>query len=498
MVMPQRLTIVHRIFTVYQIKIAFKVMNCATQMVICAAGNGVGRMKIVIVGDGKVGYALTKILSQEGHDITVIDSNPQVLQQSVERLDVMVVHGNGASLEVQQEAGVAGSDLLIAATSGDEINLLCCILARKLGCCHTIARVRNPDYTNQLQFLREELGLSMTINPERAAAQEIFHLLQFPSFLKRDSFAKGRIELVELKIKEESPLAGCRLDRLQDVIKARVLICAVEREGNVTIPTGSFVLQVGDKITVTAASWDLAKLIKSLKINTQKVHNVMIIGGSHIAAYLTENLLAIGVGVKIIEERPQRCAELSEILPDALIINGNGSSQELLLAEGLEETDAIITLTGIDEENLIISMYADHVGVPKSITKINRLEYASIFKEKGLGSVVSPKLITANHIVRYVRAMENTTGSAVITLHRIVDNKAEALEFIVSDGAQGLRIPLHQLRLRPNLLIACINRNGKVILPSGNDYIQEGDTVVVVTTSNQSIYDFNDIFREES
>lgn len=455
-------------------------------------------MKIVIVGDGKVGYALTKKLSHEGHDIIVIDSNPQVLQQSMELLDVMVVHGNGASLEVQEEADVAQSDLLIAATSADEINLLCCVLARKLGCRHTIARVRNPEYNNQLRFLREELGLSMTINPERAAAREIFHLLQFPSFLKRDTFAKGRVEVVELKIKEGSPLAGRRLDQLQEATKVRVLICAVEREGRVTIPTGRFTLRVGDKITVTADNRDLAQLIKNLKITTQKIHNVMIIGGSRIAGYLAEDLLSSGVSVKIIEQKPERCETLSEALPHALIINGDGSSQELLQAEGLADTDAIITLTGIDEENLIISMYADHVGVPKAITKVNRLEYAWVFKEKGIGSVVSPKLITANDIVRYVRAMENTTGGSVITLHRIVDDKAEALEFLVSPGARNLGLPLHKLTLKPNILIACINRGGRIIIPSGGDHIQEGDTVIVVTTSDQSIYDLNDIFLEEA
>ena len=454
-------------------------------------------MKIVIVGDGKVGYALTQKLSREGHDIIVIDSNPQVLQ-SVELLDVLVVHGNGASLEVQQEADVAHSDLLIAATSADEINLLCCVLARKLGCRHTIARVRNPEYTKQLQFLREELGLSMTINPERAAAREIFHLIQFPSFLKRDTFAKGRVELVELKIKEGSPLAGRRLDQLEQATKVRVLICAVERDGQVTIPAGQFMLRGGDKITVTADNRDLAQLIKNLKIDTQKIHHVMIIGGSRIAAYLAEDLLASGVAVKIIEQKPQRCEALSEALPHALIINGDGSTQDLLMAEGLAETDAVITLTGIDEENLIISMYADHVGVPKAITKVNRLEYAWVFKEKGIGSVVSPKLITANDIVRSVRAMENTTGGSVITLHRIVDDKAEALEFQVSSGARNLGLPLHKLTLKPNILIACITRGGRIIIPSGSDHIQEGDTVIVVTTSEQGICDLNDIFLDHA
>ena len=455
-------------------------------------------MKIVIVGDGKVGYTLTENLSKEGHDLVVIDSNPLVLQEALDNLDVMVVNGNGASLEVQRKAGVDTSDLLIAATSSDEINVLCCVLAKKLGCKHTISRVRNPEYAQQLQFLREDLGLSMTINPELAAAREIFRIIQFPSFLKRDSFAKGRVELVELKLADDSALVGKALDQIHDVIKTRTLVCAVERGDKVHIPNGNFVLEAGDKITVTASRSNLAILLKNLKETNYKIHNVMIIGGGRIAEYLSEELIRSGVNVKIVEKDEARCVELAEKLPEAVIINGDGSKQELLKEEGIQQTDAVITLTNIDEENLIISMFADYVGAPKTITKINRTEYSRMFFDKGIGSVVSPKELTANDIIRYVRAMGNTTGGAVRTLHRIVDGKAEALEFEAVDTTKNLNIPLMKLKLKKDILIACINRGGQVIIPRGNDYIAKRDIVIVVTNADRVISDLNDIFAEEA
>lgn len=454
-------------------------------------------MKIVVVGDGKVGYTLTKQLSQEGHDLVVIDNDPRVLQHSMESLDVFVVQGNGATLSVQQEAEVGQSDLLIAATSGDEINLLCCILAKKLGCRHTIARVRNPDYTKQLALLREDLGLSMTINPERTAAHEIFRLLQFPSFLKRDTFCRGRVELVEVKIREGSPLAGVQLKDFHRVTGVNVLVCAVDRGGQVTIPVGDFRLESGDKITVTAANTDLAKLIDNLKMTTQKVRDVMIIGGGRISAYLAKLLLNSGIRVKIIERDMDKCRALSEALPNAIIICGDGTSQELLLSEGITETDAVIPLTNVDEENIVLSLYADHMGVAKSVTKINRTEYEAIFRDRGLGSVVSPKLLTANDIVGYVRAMKQSTASAMLSLYRLCDGQVEALEFHAREGTRFLGVPFKTVKLRPNLLIACINRGAEVIIPKGDDCIQAGDNVVVVTTAEQTISTLNDIFASE-
>lgn len=451
-------------------------------------------MKIVIVGDGKVGYTLTKRLSQEGHDIVVIDNNRSVLLQSQEALDVAVVDGNGASVEVQREAGVGSSDLLIAATSGDETNLLCCMVARKLGCRHTIARVRNPEYDQQTRFLKDELGLSMVINPEKAAALEIFRLLQYPSFLKRDSFAKGSVELVELKIKENNVLANTRLDQFRTLSNVNALVCAVERGGMVSIPKGNFSLQVGDKLTIATDAGDLVRLIKNLGVYTPKAQHVMIIGGSRTAKYLAQRLISSKVKLTIIEKNEKRCQELSETLPEATIVHGNGTEQGLLIEEGIRKMDAVVTLTGMDEENLIVSMFADYIGVPKSVTKINRTEYNNVYENKGIDSIVSPKLLTTNEIIRYVRAMDDTTGGSVVTLYRIVDGKAEALEFSIKNDAPYNNIPLHKLRLKPNLLIASIIRARKVIIPSGNDEIHKGDTVIIVTTTDHAIAELRDIF----
>ena len=451
-------------------------------------------MKIVIVGDGKVGYTLTKRLSQEGHDIVVIDNNRSVLLQSQEALDVAVVDGNGASVEVQREAGVGSSDLLIAATLGDETNLLCCMVARKLGCRHTIARVRNPEYDQQTRFLKDELGLSMVINPEKAAALEIFRLLQYPSFLKRDSFAKGSVELVELKIKENNVLANTRLDQFRTLSNVNALVCAVERGGMVSIPKGSFSLQVGDKLTIATDAGDLVRLIKNLGVYTPKAQHVMIIGGSRTAKYLAQRLISSKVKLTIIEKNEKRCQELSETLPEATIVHGNGTEQGLLIEEGIRKMDAVVTLTGMDEENLIVSMFADYIGVPKSVTKINRTEYNNVYENKGIDSIVSPKLLTTNEIIRYVRAMDDTTGGSVVTLYRIVDGKAEALEFSIKNDAPYNNISLHKLRLKPNILIASIIRARKVIIPSGNDEIRRGDTVIIVTTTDHAIAELRDIF----
>jgi trk system potassium uptake protein len=455
-------------------------------------------MKIVIVGDGKVGYTLTKSLSEEGHDLVVIDNNRRVLQSSQEALDVAVVDGNGASVEVQREAGVGTADLLIAATNGDETNLLCCMVAKKLGCKHTIARVRNPEYDQQIRFMREELGLSMVINPEKAAALEIFRLLQFPSFLKRDSFARGNAELVELKLKDGNALVGKAMQQFRTVADVNALVCAVERESDIFIPKGNFTMQSGDRITIAADAADLMRLIKNLKVYTPKAQHVMIIGGSRTATYLAQRLIRNKIGLTIIELDEKRCMDLSEMLPQATVINGNGTDQKLLLSEGIASSDAVVSLTGIDEENLLVSMFANYVGVPKTITKINRTEYNPVFESMGgIDSVVSPKLLTANEIVRYVRAMEHTTGGSVLTLYKIVDGKAEALEFSVKGEAPFINIPLYRLKLKKNVLIASIIRARKVIIPSGSDVMQKGDTVIVVTEANRAIHDLKDIFEGE-
>lgn len=453
-------------------------------------------MHIIIVGDGKVGVALTEQLSQEGHDVTVIDSNPKVLEESLQSYDVMVVHGNGASIGVLKDAGVEEADLLIAATSRDEINLLTCIVARKLGAKHTIARVRNPEYTEQLVLMREELGLSMTVNPEFAAAREIYHLLQFPSFLKRDSFARGRVEIVEIHVDGASKLAGIPLKSLYEIARVRVLVCVVERGGVVHIPDGNFTLQAGDNIYVTAETRDLAKLIKNLGIVKQKVRDIIIVGGSRVAYYLALRCLHAGMGVKIIEQNHDRCVELAGLLPEAVIIEADGSRQDILTAEGMASADAIITLTNIDEENIVIAMYASHLGVPKVITKVNRTEYVKTFKSMGIDTFISPKALCCTDIVRYVRAMQNTTGGSVITLHRMVEGKAEALEFRASETTRHLGETLLDIHLKPEILIAGITHGGRTVIPSGSDSFAAGDNIVVVTTSGRPISDLNDIFAD--
>lgn len=452
-------------------------------------------MRIVIVGDGKVGSTLTQELSKEGHDVVVIDQNRVVLKKTMETFDVMGIQGNGASLKVQKEADVGSADLLIAVTSGDEINLMCCILAKKLGVGNTIARVRNPEYEEQLYFLKDELGLSMTVNPEKMAANEIVRLLQYPTLLKRDSFARGRVEIVELKIKENGIFDGIRLNELYRVCKIKVLICGVQRENEVFIPSGDFVLRGRDKIYVTAETENLTSLIEYMGLISRKIKKVMIIGGSRISYYLTKELLKSKISVKIIEHNYDRCIHLSEQLPGALIIHGDGSTQDILISEGVKNADGVVTLTNIDEENLVISIHANHLGAVKTITKVNRLEYRYLLNDIGIDSVISPKLLTAYEIVRFVRAMGNTAGSAVLTLHRFADNAIEALEFRVSQESKYLNRSLAELPVKNNILIACISRKGKILIPSGDDHIELNDRVVVVMKESQAVSDLNDIFN---
>lgn len=455
-------------------------------------------MKIVIVGDGKVGFALTVQLSKEGHDVVVIDSNKLVLQEAQQSLDVNVVHGNGATLKVQKMANVGDSELLIAATSADEINLLCCIMARKLGCKHTIARVRNPEYYYQLFDLKDELGLSMMINPEHTTANEIYRLLQFPSFLKRDSFAKGRIEIVELEVRDGSVLSGAKLYQMYQLVNVKVLVCAVEREGKVYIPDGNFLLAPGDRLSITASSSDLTKLIRNLRLTQRKVRDAIIVGGSRIAFYLAEKLLANGVSVKLIESNAEKCRELADMLPKATVVCADGSDRSVLDSEGVAQTDAVVTLTDFDEVNLIISMYANFLNTYKVITKINRTEFTEVLNGKGIDCVISPKDLCCNDIVRYVRAMSNrkSTSGTMLALHRIVGDRVEALEFRASKDMPQIGKKLSQLRLRPNTLIASLNRGGQIIIPKGSDSIERGDTVVVVALSDQAVNNLSDIFLD--
>lgn len=452
-------------------------------------------MKIIIAGDGKVGLALTRLLSEEGHDLVTIDTNREVLERSAQLYDVMAVVGNCATMATLREANVEQADLLIAATSADEINLLCCLTARKLNpSLHTIARVRSPEYLEQLYLMREDFGLSMLINPEREAAKEIFRLLKIPGFLKRETFAKGRVEIVELRVLENSLLENVSLSRLPEVLSGcRVLVCAVIRGGKVIIPSGDTILRRGDHIYVTAPVAVLSELVKRLGIPQKKIRHAMLIGGGRVSYYLAQSLLGAGVRVKIIEQKPERCQQLASMLPRAYIIEGDGSSQSLLETEGIAETDALVTLTGLDEQNVIMSLYGSAEGVPNVITKVNRMESTGMLENLSVGSVVSPKELCCAHIVQYVRAMQNQTGAAV-TLHRIADGRAEALEFVVHKNSRYIGEQLKDLRLKPNVLISCITHRGKTILPEGSSSFQVGDTVIVVTSREMPILQFNDIF----
>ena len=451
-------------------------------------------MNIIIAGDGKVGSMLTRQLSSEGHDITVIDSDSEVLQASVERYDVISVHGNCASMAVLLEAGVRDADLLIAATNADEVNLLCCTTAHGLNPkLHTIARIRNPEYTEQIYRMRNIFGLSMVINPENQAAVEIERLLKYPGFLRRDTFAKGRTEIVELRVDAGSKLCNVSLMDLRSIVKCQVLVCAVLRSGNAIMPKGDFVLKEGDRVFFTAPSQNLTALLKNLGILTRRVRSVTLCGGGRISYYLASRLKKSGISCQIIEQDFERCKELCELLPDTDIIHGDISEQDLLDSEGLADTDALVTLTGLDELNMIVSLYGTSRGVPQVITKLGHAGNRSVIDALSLGSVICPRELVCSNIVRYVRAMENQTGAA-ISVHTIADGQAEAMEFLVDSHTKHCGKALKDIKLKPNVLLVGINHSGQTEIPNGSSSFDIGDTVVVVTNGREVIRQLNDIF----
>lgn len=451
-------------------------------------------MNIIIAGDGKVGSMLTRQLSSEGYDVTVIDSNSQVLQSSVERYDVISVHGNCASMGVLQQAGVKDADLLIAATSQDEINLLCCTTAHALNPkLHTIARIRNPEYTNQIYRMRDVFGLSMIINPEDRAASEIERLLKYPGFLRRDTFAKGRTEIVELRVEEGSKLCNVKLMDLKNIVKCQVLVCAVIRGGSTVAPKGDFILREGDRIFVTALSQNLTTLLKNLGILTRRVHSVTLCGGGKVSYYLAKRLQRAGIAVRILEKDRQHCQELCKKLPQAEILNGDISDQDLLTTEGLLRTDALVTLTGLDELNMIVSLYAAAQGVPQVITKVSHTSNRSVLGSLSLGSVICPRELVCSSIVRYVRAMENQTGAAV-SVHSIADGQAEAMEFLVDENTRFCDTPLKDIKLKSNVLLVSISHGAVTEIANGDSSYHKGDTVIIVTNGREIIRQFGDIF----
>lgn len=451
-------------------------------------------MRIVIIGDGKVGRTLVEYLATEGHDLVVIDSSAHNLAALANEQDVITVCGNGASYMVQREAGIQHADLVIAVTPTDELNILCCLLARKLGAAHAVARVRNPDYSAQLVLLRDELGLSMTVNPEQAAASEIMRILRFPSALRVEPFARNRAELVEYCIPENSALCGMTLKKLAPTLNVHLLVCAVKRGDDVYIPTGDFVLQAGDHIHIATPHAELATFFKKLGIYQDRIKTVIIVGGGRMGFYLAKQLVSLGVQVKIIESDAARCDDLCERLPKCSVVHGDGTSTDILQEEGIEQADAFVALTGIDEENIILALYAAKRTKGRVIAKVDRLTFLDVLGDLGVGTLVSPKTITANNIVQYVRALSNSLGSNVETLLRLMDGRIECVEFRIRDGAAYLGKELRTLPLKKNLLIGCIVRQGVPIIPGGTDTIEVGDSVLVITT-RPFFNDFNDIFE---
>ena len=454
-------------------------------------------MRIVVVGAGKVGRVLTEQLAAEKHDIVVIDQDTDLIESLVNIYDVRGVVGNGGCYDVQKDAFEDGADLLIATTSSDETNILACLVAKKLGTPHTIARIRNPEYEKQLHFMREELGLSMVVNPEKATAREIARVLRFPSAIKREQFCRQRFELVEYRVNEGNPLEGLQLSDLYRNIRVKILICAVARGQQTIIPTGATVLQKGDKIYLTASARELESFFRKLNIFKARANNIMIVGASRIAYYLVKELQDIQKRMTVIDSNAARCQAMSEKFPGVLVIHGDGADSELLSEERISEMDAFVPLTGLDETNIILAMYANQFPNCKVVAKINRPSFADLANQKGLvDSVVSTAAVTSETIARYVRAMQNSFDSDNIkTLHRLVGGRVEALEFNVGPGLPFIGVPLKDLNLREGLLVAGIVRqNGAPVIPTGADTLQEGDDVVIVTTDT-TLHALRDIVK---
>lgn len=439
-------------------------------------------LQIIIVGCGKVGLTLVEQLSKEGHDITVVDISSRVIQDVTDMYDVMGIVGNGLQMQVLRDAGLQTADIVIALTGSDEINLLCCTIAKKVGeRLAAIARVRSPEYSEELPYLRQQLGISMIVNPDFEAAREIGRIISRPQALSVNAFAKGHAELVRFTIPEGNVLNGKRILDLDRLFSFGYILCAIERHGDVFIPKGTDDLMSGDDITILAASRDVHKVFAAIGMKNSALHSCMIIGGGKTSYYLARQLLEQKMSVRIIESDAQRCDELSALLPDAIIINGNGSKEQILREEGIETVEAFVALTGIDEENILMTLFANRIPGLKTITKVNRITFNDVIDDLNLGSVVYPKYICAEEITAYVRARRNSIGSNVETLYHMFDNRVEAIEFHIEKGSPVCGIPLMKLKKKDQLLIACINRNGKILFPRGQDTIEAGDRLIVIT-----------------
>ncbi|MBR4515247.1 MAG: Trk system potassium transporter TrkA [Lachnospiraceae bacterium] len=450
-------------------------------------------LSIIIAGCGKVGMNLVEILSAEGHDITVIDSDPQVIQQVTGMYDVMGIKGNGASYNVQLEAGIEKCDLVIAVTESDELNLLCCSMAKKMGNCASVARVRNPDYAEELSYIRDRLGISLIINPELDTAQEMARLLRLPIATEIDSFARGHAELVKFKLPEGNILCDKPLAESRD-LHCDMLFCGVERGEELLIPDGSTVFKSGDLVSFVATPIMTHKFFKKIGLDTRHVKSCMIVGGSKTSYYLAKELEDMNIELKILERDAKHCEELTVQLPKALILNGDGSNTKLLIEEGIEDVESFVPLTGIDEENVLLTLYAKKFSKAKVITKINRTDFRPITENMDLGTVIYPKYMTTERISAYVRALQNSIGSNIEALYDIFDNRAEALEFKIERDSKVCGKTIRELPFKENLLVACISRDGEIIIPGGMDEIMPGDRVVVITT-HTGFKDINDVLK---
>lgn len=449
-------------------------------------------MNIIIVGCGKVGSTLVEQLDKKGNNITIIDNDSSVVSRVSGENDVMGIVGNGATYTVQMEAGVKNADLLIAVTESDEVNILCCLVAKKVGGCHTIARIRNHEYSQQIRIIKEELGLAMVINPEIATAAEISRILRMPSAIKVDTFVKGRVELLKFRIPEDSVLGNISVMDITQKLKCDILVCLVERDGEVFIPRGDFILKEKDVVSFVASQKKAMQFFVKTGIISHRIKDVMVVGGGSIALYLAMALDKNGINVKIIEKDRERCEELSVLLPNVTIINGDGTEQRVLMEEGLGQTDAFISLTGLDEQNVMLSMFARSITKSKVITKIKRLNFKDVIKELDLDTTVYPKNITADYIIRYVRAMKNRDGSNLETMYSLIENKVEALEFKLEKQNNLIGKSLEELKIKKGILIAAIGRNGEIITPRGKDVLKIGDSVIVVSMVPE-IQDITDI-----
>lgn len=451
-------------------------------------------MDIIIVGCGKVGQALAEQLNEQGNNITVIDLDADKINAVTSRCDVMGVVGNGATHLTQQEAGIERADLMIAVTGSDELNLLCCLIAKKAGNCKTIARVRSPQYSTEAPFLKDELGLAMVINPELAAAQEIARVLRFPSAMKIEHFARGRVELLKFRLPEDSPLAGLAVKEIASKLLCDVLVCTIERGDEAYIANGNFVFEEKDVISIIAAPKKANDFFRKINYKTNSVKDVLIAGGGELGHYLTEILLKSGISVKIIEKNLRRCEELSELWDDVTVLNGDASDQNVLLEAGLEKTGAFVALTNLDEENIMLSLFAKSAGDAKLVTKINRIEFDEVIKHLDLDTIIYPKNITSDTIIRYVRSFRRTEGSSVERVHQFIKGKVEASEFTITDESAVTDTPLMEMTLKPGVLVAAILRDKRVIIPRGSDVIKRGDAVVIVSNI-LGIHDIADILK---